>query len=1055
MFDKIIHFSIKNRFLVFVLTAVLIGFGLNALSHLPIDAVPDVTNVQVQVLTTSPGLGPVEVEKFVTVPVETAMSGLPDTEEIRSVSKFGLSVVTIVFKDEVNIYFARQLVQERLTTAKESIPPGYGSPEMGPISSGLGEIYQFEVKGEGKSSMELRSILEWQISPRLRGVPGVVEVNAFGGELKTYEVQLDPARLAAYGLSLEQVFHSLEENNANAGGAYIARAQEQVLIRGEGLVETLEDIGNIVVSTSAQGVPVYIKNLAEVKFAPLVRQGAVTRDGRGEAVTGIVMMLIGQNSREVVNNVKAAVEEIRPTLPQGVTLDTFYDRTDLVRKTIQTVAKNLIEGGLLVIVVLFLMLRNLRAGLIVASAIPLCMLTAFIGMRELGISGNLMSLGAIDFGLIVDGALIIIENAVRQMAEKNHELGRALTREERDEVTYRSAIEMVRPASFGVGIIAVVYLPILSLTGIEGKMFRPMAITVICALAGAFVLSLTLVPALASLFLPRKVKEQESFIIAGARKVYEPALRWCLRRRKAVVGIALGVLAVSLSILPFLGAEFIPRLDEGALALQAWRVPSVSLEESVRQTTLIEQVLKRFPEVQTVVSRTGRAEIATDPMGIEISDIFVMLKPHEEWTTAKDREGLIAALDEALGKEVPGNLFSYSQPIELRVSELISGVRSDLAVKLYGEDLDTLKKTGDRLVAALSKVPGAADVKAEQVAGLPVARIQVDRQAIARYGINVRQVLDTIETIGGREAGTVLEGQKRFALQVRFAPSARATVEQLESLKVASPTGQLIPLSALARVVVEEGPAQVSRENIQRRITIEGNVRGRDLQSFVAEAQAVVGREVKLPPGYWLEWGGQFENLQSAGRRLAIVVPLTLFLIFVLLYSNFGAVRPAALIYLNIPFAVTGGVLALLVRGMPLSISAAVGFIALFGVAVLNGLVLVSYMRQLRQEGRTPAQAAHDAAHVRLRPVLTTALVASLGFIPMAFASGAGAEVQKPLATVVIGGLISSTLLTLLVLPTVYTWFDRGEPEAAPSPPEKSPLVVEHPLVAASSNPSS
>jgi cobalt-zinc-cadmium resistance protein CzcA len=1047
MFDKIIHFSIKNRFLVLVLTAVLIGFGLNALRHLPIDAVPDVTNVQVQVLTTSPGLGPVEVEKFVTVPVETAMSGLPDTEEIRSVSKFGLSVVTVVFKDEVNIYFARQLIQERLATARESIPPGYGSPEMGPISSGLGEIYQFEVKGEGKDPMELRSILEWQISPRLRGVPGVVEVNAFGGELKTYEVQLDPARLSAYGLSLEQVFHALEENNANAGGAYIARAQEQVLIRGEGLVETLEDIGNVVVSTSLQGVPVYIKNLAEVKFAPLVRQGAVTRDGKGEAVTGIVMMLIGQNSREVVNNVKAAVEEIRPTLPEGVTIDTFYDRTDLVRKTIQTVAKNLIEGGILVIVVLFLMLRNLRAGLIVASAIPLCMLTAFIGMRELGISGNLMSLGAIDFGLIVDGALIIIENAVRKMAEKNHELGRALTREERDEVTYRSAIEMVRPASFGVGIIAVVYLPILSLTGIEGKMFRPMAITVICALAGAFVLSLTLVPALASLFLPRKLKEQESFIIVGARKVYEPALRWCLGRRKAVVGIALGVLAASLATVPFLGAEFIPRLDEGAIALQAWRVPSVSLEESVRQTTLVEQVLKRFPEVRTVVSRTGRAEIATDPMGVEISDIFVMLKPHEEWTTAQDREGLIAAFDEALRKEVPGSIFSYSQPIELRVSELISGVRSDIGVKLYGEDLDLLKKTGDKLVAALSKVPGAADVKAEQVAGLPVARIQVDRQAIARYGINVRQVLDTIETIGGREVGTVLEGQKRFALQVRFAPSARATVEQLESLKVASPTGQLIPLSALARVVVEEGPAQVSRENIQRRITIEGNVRGRDLQSFVAEAQAVIAREVKLPPGYWLEWGGQFENLQSAGRRLAIVVPLTLLLIFVLLYSTFGALRPAALIYLNIPFAVTGGVLALLVRGMPLSISAAVGFIALFGVAVLNGLVLVSYIRQLRQEGRAPAQAAHDAAHVRLRPVLTTALVASLGFIPMAFASGAGAEVQKPLATVVIGGLISSTLLTLLVLPTVYTWFDRGAPETVPTPPEKSPGVAAHPPV--------
>ncbi|RJS15661.1 CusA/CzcA family heavy metal efflux RND transporter [Corallococcus sp. H22C18031201] len=1029
MLASLIRFSIRNRFLVFVLTAVLIGLGLHALSKLPIDAVPDVTNVQVQVLTSSPGLGPVEVEKFVTVPVETAMSGLPDTEEIRSVSKFGLSVVTVVFHDDVDIYFARQLVQERLSAAKESIPEGYGTPEMGPISSGLGEIYQFEVRGDGTSPMELRSILEWQISPRLRGVPGVVEVNAFGGELKTYEVQVDPARLASHGLSLQEVFTALEANNANAGGASISRAQEQVLIRAEGIVESLEDIGNIVVATSPHGTPVFIRNVADVKFAPQVRQGAVTRDGRGEVVTGIVMMLIGQNSREVVNNVKSTVEAIRPTLPPGVTLETFYDRTDLVRKTIHTVAKNLIEGGVLVVVVLFLMLRNLRAGLIVASTIPLCMLTAFIGMRALGISGNLMSLGAIDFGLIVDGALIIIENAVRHIAEKNHQLGRPLTRAERDEVTYQSAVEMVRPASFGVGIIAVVYLPILSLTGIEGKMFRPMAITVICALAGAFLLSLTLVPALASLVLPTFVREQESPIVVWARKLYGPALERCLKHRKAVMGTAVGVLAASLAVVPFLGAEFIPRLDEGALALQAWRMPSVSLEESVRQTTLIEQVLRRFPEVETVVSRTGRAEIATDPMGVEISDILVMLKPHDTWTTAKNREALIAAFDSALRGAVPGSVFSYSQPIELRVSELISGVRSDLAVKLYGEDLDVLKKTGDRIVTALARVPGAADVKAEQVAGLPVARIQVDRQAIARYGINTRQVLDTIEAVGGRAVGTVLEGQKRFTLQVRFAPGARATVEALGALKVSNPSGQGIPLSELVRVVEEEGPAQVSRENIQRRITIEGNVRGRDLQGFAAEAQAVVAREVPLPPGYWLEWGGQFENLQSATRRLAIVVPLTLFLIFVLLYGTFGAGRPAALIFLNIPFAVTGGVLALLVRGMPLSISAAVGFIALFGVAVLNGLVLVSCMRQLRQEGRTALDAAREAAHLRLRPVLTTALVASLGFIPMALASGAGAEVQKPLATVVIGGLLSSTLLTLLVLPTLYAALDPDRRE--------------------------
>ncbi len=1030
MFDKLIQLSIKNRAVVFLLTALLIAFGIEAMRKLPIDAVPDVTNVQVQLLTSSPGLGPVEVEKFITVPVEMAMSGLPGMKEARSVSKFGLSVVTVVFDDDMDVYFVRQLVSERLADAKEAIPQGYGTPEMGPTATGLGEIYQFEVRGEGRSPMELRELLDWQIIPRLRMVPGVVEVNSFGGELKTYEVQLEPARLTAYGLSLQQVFEALERNNANSGGAYIARGPEQVLVRGEGLVETLEDIGDIVVATSDKGVPVYVRDIAEVRFAPMVRQGAVTRDGRGEAVTGIVMMRIGENSRAVVHRLKEAVERIRPSLPPGVTLDTFYDRTDLVEKTVQTVARNLGEGGILVIVVLFLMLRNLRAGLLVAGIIPLCMLAAFIGMRELGISGNLMSLGAIDFGLIVDGALIIIENAVRHLSEESRRLGRELTREERDEVVYRSAVEIRGAAAFGELIIGLVYLPILTLGGIEGKMFRPMAITVLCALGAAFLFSFTLVPALASVFLPRKVAEKESVIVTGARRVYEPALRWCMAHRKTVVGAAVGLLAASLALVPFLGAEFMPRLDEGAVALQAWRVPSVSLEESIRQTALIERVLERFPEVETVVSKTGRAEIATDPMGVEISDIFVMLKPREGWTTADSREGLVAAFDEALRKEVPGSLFSYSQPIELRVSELIAGVRSDVALKLYGEDLDVLERTGDRLAAVLARVPGAADVKAEQVAGLPVARIRIDRQAIARYGINARDVLDAVEALGGRQVGTVMEGQRRFALQVRFAPDARRNVEQLGGIQVVSPTGQRILLSQLARVEVDEGPAQVSRENLQRRLTVEANVRGRDLQGFVTQAQEAISREVELPPGYWLDWGGQFENLQAASGRLGVVVPLTLALIFLMLFLTFRAVRPAALIYLNIPFAVTGGVLALWVRGMPLSISAAVGFIALFGVAVLNGLVLVGQIRGMREQGLPPGQAAHDAAHIRLRPVLTTALVASLGFVPMALSTGAGAEVQKPLATVVIGGLLSSTLLTLLVLPTVYSWFDREKPPA-------------------------
>lgn len=1042
MFDKLIHFSVKNRFIVLVLAALLIGFGVNAMLKLPIDAVPDVTNIQVQILTKSPALGPLEIERFVTFPVETAMSGLPDVEEIRSVSKFGLSVVTVVFHDEMNIYLARQLIQERLSQARENIPEGYGVPEMGPISTGLGEIYQFEVRGDKVPLMERRSILDWQIAPRLRMVPGVIEVNSFGGELRAYEVQLDPDRLTSYRLSLEQVFEAVSRNNKNVGGAYIVRNREQVLIRGEGLIESLEDLRNIVLMTTDEGVPIYVRHVAEVGFAPVVRQGAVTRDGRGETVVGIVMMLMGANSREVVERVKVAVDEIRPTLPAGVTIETFYDRTDLIKKTIKTVAKNLVEGGLLVIVVLFLMLRNLRAGLLTASVIPLCMLCAFIGMRALGVSGNLMSLGAIDFGLIVDGALIIIENAVRHIAEENHRLGRDLTREERDEVVTRAAIEIRSAAAFGEAIIAVVYLPILALTGVEGKLFRPMAITVICALAGAFVLSLTLVPVLASLFLPRRAKEQESFIVAGARRFYEPALRYCLGHRKLTVGVAVGLLVVSLGIVPLLGAEFVPRLDEGSIALQAWRLPSVSLEESARQTGNIERVLKRFPEVITVVSKTGRAEIATDPMGVEVSDIFIMLKPHDKWTTAPDREGLIAAMDAALRKEIPGSVFSYSQPIELRVSELISGVRSDVAVKIYGEDLEALKHAADEMVAVLSKVPGAADVKAEQVAGLPVARIRVNRQEIARYGLNSAAVLDAIEALGGKRLGTVLEGERRFALQVRYGPAARKNLEQLSSLRVANPSGQLIPLAQLAQIVEEEGPAQISRENIRRRITVEANVRGRDLKGFVDDAQAAIAAKVKLPPGSWLDWGGQFENLQAATQRLLIVVPLTLFLIFLLLYTTFSAVRPAVLIYLNIPFALIGGILALLVRGMPLSVSAAVGFIALFGVAVLNGLVLVAYIRKLREEGLSPEQAAHDAAHVRLRPVLTTALVASLGFVPMALASGAGAEVQKPLATVVIGGLLSSTLLTLLVLPTVYGWFDRGE-ATKPAAPAQPPATGE------------
>ncbi len=1032
MIEHILEWSLKNRFLVFLMTALLVVGGLAAMRTLPIDASPDVTNVQVQVLTSAPALGPEEVERFVTSPVELAMSGLPGLEDVRSVSKFGLSSVTLVFEEGTDIYFARQLVNERLQAARASIPPGYGDPELGPITTGLGEIFQFEVRGEGKSPMELRTILEWEIAPRLRRIPGVIEVNSFGGELKTYQVQVRPDDLARFGLAVTDVFQALERNNANAGGAYVEKNAEQYLVRGEGLIQSLDDIRDIVVSADQHGTPVYVRQVADVALAPVVRQGAVTRDGRGEAVAGIVMMLKGANAREVVGSVKQAMESMKPALAKlGVETDAFYDRTDLVQKTIRTVAKSLAEGGLLVIVVLFLMLRNLRAGLIVSSVIPISMLAAFIGMRWAGVSGNLMSLGAIDFGLIVDGAVIVVENAVRMIAERTHHLGRPVTRDERNGLVLKASREVLRSATFGVAIIAIVYLPILSLVGVEGKMFRPMAMTVLFALAGALVLALTFVPALASLMLPARISEQESFVVAAARRVYEPLLERAMRHRGKTVAVAVAALAASLAVIPFLGAEFVPRLDEGSIALQAWRLPSVSLEESIRQTTELEKVLRRFPDVTTVVSKTGRAEIATDPMGVEISDVFVMLRPPSEWTTASSREALIEALDRSLRSALPGTIFSYSQPIELRVQELIAGVRSDVALKIYGDDLDTLKRTADRAVGVLSKVTGAADVKAEQTAGLPVLRIAIDRRAIARLGINAADVLDVVNTVGGREVGVIVEGQRRFPLQVRYAPATRASLEDLQRLKVRAPGGQLVPISQLADVRVEDGPAQVSHESGRRRITVEANVRGRDLAGFVADAERAIQRSNLVPPGYFTEWGGQFENLQEASRRLLIVVPVSLALIFVMLFLALGSGRLAGLIYLNVPFAITGGIAALAVRGMPLSISAGVGFIALFGVAVLNGLVLVSYIKQRRDEGADPRSAATEAGRVRLRPVLMTALVASLGFVPMAFASGAGAEVQKPLATVVIGGLVTSTLLTLLVVPTVYAWLFRTDAGAS------------------------
>ncbi len=1018
----LIDFSLRNKFLVLIVTAVMIGVGFYSMTRLPIDAVPDVTPNQVLILTQAPGLGPVEVERFITFPVETAMSGLPGITDIRSVSRFGLSSVYVYFNEQTDIYFARRLVLERLPDAREAIPAGFGSPTMGPITTGLGEIYQFEVRGNGMPLMDLRSILEWDIAFKLRSVPGVVEVNSYGGELKTYEVQLDPEKLVSFNVSLETVFEALERNNANAGGAYIERAQEQYVIRGEGLVERISDIDNIVVSAE-RGTPVYVKNLGQTVLAPRVRQGAVTRDGRGEVVTGVVMMLMGENSRVVAQRIADELEVIKPTLPKGVEIETFYDRTALVRKTISTVEKNLFEGGVLVIAVLLLLLGNVRGGLIVASAIPLSMLFAFTGMVQAGLSGNLMSLGAIDFGLIVDGSVVMIENIVRKVSERH---GPGTTRED---VIREAGREVARPIFFAVLIIMIVYLPILTLEGVEGKMFRPMALTVVFALVGSLILALTVMPVLASLLFRGKVSEHEPRLVHWLKTRYRPILSRTLAHPGLTAAIAGGIFALSMLLVPLMGTEFIPKLDEGTLAIQAWRLPSVSLTESIKSTTLIEKILKQFPEVVSVVSRTGQAEIPTDPMGVETSDIFVMLKDHSEWTTATNREGLVAAFDEALDKAVPGNVFSYSQPIELRVQELIAGVRSDLAITLFGDDLDQLRRIGNDITRVVQGVPGAADAKLEQTSGLPFLRIKIRRDEIARYGINASQVLDVVQTIGGRTVGEVLEGQRRFAIQARFTPESRADIDRLRNLKVQDQQGRMIPLSQLADIVTEEGPAQISRDNIHRRIAIEANVRGRDLGSFVADVQRAVAAQITLPAGYYVEYGGQFENLERATQRLVLVVPVALFLIFVLLYTTFNAIRPALLIYFNIPIAATGGVVALFLRGMPFSISAAVGFIALFGVAVLNGVVMVSYFVELRHQGRNVNDAVREGAELRLRPVLMTALVAGLGFVPMALATSAGAEVQRPLATVVIGGLITSTTLTLLVLPALYRWFERDAPE--------------------------
>lgn len=1016
MIERIIHFSLKQKLLVILAVILLTGWGVVALRQIPIDAFPDVTNIQVQIITEAQGMSPLEIERFVTFPIEVTMSGLPKLTEVRSLSKFGLSMVTIVFEDDVDIYFARQLVFERLQEAKEKMPTG-AEPVMGPISTGLGEVYQFVLEGQNQDAMELRTILDWIIKPILRTVPGVTEVNSFGGFVKQYQVLVDPNKLLSHNLSLRDVFSAVEQNNKNAAGNFIEHVSEQYIVRGVGLAQSEEDIRNIVLATH-DGTPVYIRNVADVQVGSEVRQGAVTKDGQGEVVTGIVLMLRGASGRDVVARVKDKVENIQKALPEGVAIKPFYDRTDLVQKAIHTVTKALGEGAFFVVLVLIVLLGNLRSALVVTITLPLAALFAFIMMHQVGMSANLMSLGglAIGIGMMVDGAVVMVENIYRHRAEHPE---RAI-----GEVVSEAAHEVGRPIVFGIFIIIVVFLPLFTLQGFEGKMFSPMAFTISFGLLGSLVLSLTLVPVLCTFFLRGKVSEKDNFVLALLKKGYLPLVRKALNNRGKVVGGSVLMLVGSLALFPLIGTEFIPQMDEGSVALQAFRIPSTSLTQSLEINKNIESKLKEFSEVSDVVSKTGRAEIASDPMGVEVSDIFVNLTPKEEWRF-QSKETLVEAMREKLST-IPGVAFSFTQPIQLRVDELVSGVRSQIAVKLFGDDMEVLEKKAEEINRVLTKVEGVEDVKVEQVSGLTYLQIKINRSKVARYGINVSDVQEVIETaIGGKAAGSFFEGQRRFDILVRF-PENKRTMENIGNILVSAPNGTRIPLAELAEISTETGPAQVSRDNSQRRIVIECNVTGRDIGSFVADAQEKIDAKVKLPSGYYITWGGQFENQQRAMARLYVVVPVVILLIFLLLFSSFNSIRNAALIILNIPFSLIGGILGLLISGQYLSVPASVGFIALFGVAVLNGIVLVSYFNKLRKEGMEVNGAILKGVELRLRPVIMTALVAALGLIPMLLASGVGSEVQKPLATVVVGGLISSTALTLLVLPVLYGWFETS-----------------------------
>lgn len=1033
MIESMLRLAIARRYLFLMLTLLIIAIGSWSYQQLPIDAVPDITNVQVQINTAAPGYSPLEAEQRITYPVETALYGLPNLSYTRSLSRYGLSQVTVVFEEGTDIYFARNLINTRLGAIKDMLPEGI-EPEMGPISTGLGEIFMYTVQakpgalqqnGSPYDAMALREIQDWIIKPQLAQVKGVVEVNSIGGYNKQYHVLPDPLKLLNYGLSIKDIELALQANNDNRGAGYIEREGMQLLVRSPGQLTSLDDIANVII-TQYDAIPVKLSDVADVAIGKELRTGAATQDGK-EAVLGTAMMLIDENSRTVARDVAQKLEQIKSSLPEGIIAEAVYDRTTLVDKAIATVSKNLLEGALLVIVVLFILLGNLRAALITAAVIPLSMLMTITGMVQAGVSANLMSLGALDFGLIVDGTVIIVENAVRRLAQAQHN-GHIQPLKERLNTVYLATAEVIRPSLFGVAIITIVYIPIFSLTGVEGKMFHPMAATVVMALLSAMVLSLTIVPAAVAVFLNGKISEKESAVIRGAKTLYAPLLALALKFRWLVIGLASALVGVCLWLATTLGAEFVPQLDEGDIALHAMRIPGTGLEQAVAMQEILEQKIKTFAEVDKVFARIGTPEVATDPMPPNVADNFVILKPRSEWPNPdKTKAQLVAEMEAALAT-LPGNNYEFTQPIQMRFNELISGVRADLAIKVFGDDLDQLVTSANQILQAVNKVQGAADTKVEQVTGLPTLSVIPNRTALARYGLNVVELQDWVSAaIGGTSAGILYEGDRRFELIVRLPETLRRDLDKLAVLPVPLPNGDFVPLQEVATLDVSPAPAQISRENGKRRVVVTANVRGRDLGSFVEEVKAQINRDVTLPAGYWLDYGGTFEQLESASQRLSIVVPVTLLLILGILVMAFASFKDALIIFSGVPLALTGGVLALYLRGMPLSISAGIGFIALSGVAVLNGLVMLSFIRDLWREKGDLLLAITEGALTRLRPVLMTALVASLGFVPMAINIGTGAEVQRPLATVVIGGIISSTLLTLLVLPVLYHWVHKND----------------------------